>query len=115
MSLFVALCLLVLVSLAVRRWLKGGWLPIHSDHVPLDFASLTINRIPIEVLYGPDAERHPYPLSEPLGFLFQEPIAPPSLFADSSWDASTAMLRTQWRINAGLTDRISPFTTLNGC
>lgn len=112
MSLFVALCLLVLVSLAVRRWLKGGWLPIHSEHVEIDYARLTINGIPIEMLYGPDAERHSYPLSEPLEFLLLEPLDPP---AGVSWDESTAMLRAQWRIGMGLSDRVSPFTTLNDC
>jgi hypothetical protein len=54
-----------LVALTIDRWARGDWMPVHSEHVPTDFASLTINNVPIEVLYGPDAVRHPYKLSEP--------------------------------------------------
>jgi hypothetical protein len=88
-----------LIALTVDRWSRDGWMPVHSEHVPTDFASLTVNGIPIEVLYGPDAERHPYRLSEPDEFpplLMDGPLVqPPSggyFSADrAAWLASQRM------------------------
>lgn len=62
----------ILLTAATIRLASGHWMPVRSEHVPLNLAALTINNIPIEVLYSPDAVRHPYPLSEPADFLLTE-------------------------------------------
>jgi hypothetical protein len=102
----------VLVVLAATRMLAGHWITVHAEHVPLDFMRLTIAGIPIEMLYGPDAVHHPYPLSDPIDFVDQ-PIVPPA-DTGASWHENVTMLRAQWRIAAQGLERINPFK-INGC
>lgn len=105
----------VLVVLAAVRMATGHWMTVHSDHVPLDLMRLTIADIPIEMLYGPDAVQHPYPLSEPIDFVDQ-PFVPLTRrpFVSPTWHGSVAMLRAQWRIAAQSPDRINPLNTITG-
>lgn len=107
------LCIAYLVGLTAERLIKGAWLPIHSEHVELDHMRLTINGIPIEMLYGPDAVRHPYKLSEPVDFLFDEPIvpAPPGGY----FNADRAAFLMERHIAAMTAKPCSPFGLINGC
>ncbi|MBP2341100.1 hypothetical protein JOF41_007354 [Saccharothrix coeruleofusca] len=76
-----------LIGLTVERWLRYGWLPVHSEHEPLDFASLTIAGIPIEELGLPDEQ-----------------------WRDPAWQRVDLdpfrRFKLQWRYEASLADRV---------
>lgn len=90
----------MLVSAAATRMLTGHWMPVHSDHVEVDYRSFTMGGIPIEEIYDPaTAVRHPYPLSEPCDMpLF---VNAPQ-FEPEPWRRHYLAMSASWRIGAPL-------------
>ena len=108
MTAVLLLLIAALVLAAAARLLRGGWMPIHSEHAEYDYRSLTLGGIPLEELYGPDAVRHPYPLSTPpdsLLFVDAPHFAP---HAPIPWEYQRAAMLAEQRIPA---DWIQPHPT----
>lgn len=98
--------LLLLVLVAAVRMLTGHWMPIHFEHVEVDFRSFTFGGIPIEEIYDPAAAvRHPYSLSEPCDMPLFVNAPRFVLFEPQPFERHYLAMRTSWRAAAQVADR----------
>lgn len=106
MSLLLVALLALLVAAALARMVSGHWMPIHSEHVEVDYRSFTFGGIPIEEIYdAATAVQHPYPLSEPCDMPVFVNAPRFELFEPEPWERHYLAMRTSWRVGAQITDR----------
>lgn len=106
MSAAVAVLLAVLLLVAAARMLRGRWMLIESEHVEVDYRSLTLGGLPMEEIYDPaTAVRHPYPLSEPCDLPVFVNAPRFELFEPEPWERHRLAMLTSCRAAAEVRDR----------